>query len=92
MYFIQDNRDLIRKAFRWLDDNSGVDNGFTSQKSGFEALRMVLANNSGSDLGKACQSTTYCSLDWRQNSERVIVMVTDDVSDLPTAQYVLRPS
>ena len=50
---------------------------------------MVLANNSGADLRKACLATSYCSLDWRQNSERVIVMVTDDVSDLPTAQYVL---
>jgi hypothetical protein len=47
---------------------------------------MVLANNSGADLRKACVSTSYCSLDWRKNSERVIVMVTDDVSDLPTAQ------
>ena len=81
----KEQRDIIRTAFRWLDDNVGT-SGFTTQKASLEAIRMVLANNSGADLKKGCVSTSFCSLNWRNGAERLIVLVTDDASDLPVVR------
>jgi hypothetical protein len=37
---------------------------------------------------KGCVSAGNCEITWRDGSKRVIIMVTDEDSDLPTNPYV----
>lgn len=81
----QDTKNLVSRAFQWVLENAGTSKGFFgNQRSGLEAIRMVVANNSGSDFRKLCLLTTFCKLNWRLNAERLVMMITDDSSDLPT--------
>jgi hypothetical protein len=53
------------------------------QEAGLEAIRMAL---DGEDrMAEGCTDlSTNCKLKWRDGSKRVIIMITDEDSDLPT--------
>jgi hypothetical protein len=52
------------------------------QEAGLEAIRMALDGKGGMNLG--CADVFDCELRWRDDSKRVIIMITDEDSDLPT--------
>jgi hypothetical protein len=75
--YSKDTRKLFKSSLEWVNRNFGSSNGFSNQKTGLEALRMVLANNSGSDLAKKCTYAPIpCELLWSNTAERLIVMVS----------------
>ncbi|KAJ3175038.1 hypothetical protein HK101_010770 [Irineochytrium annulatum] len=67
--------------------------GRSSQEAGLEAIRISLANNSGADFGKKCTGAhaSQCNLTWRPGAEKVIIVATDEDSDLPTKASYLVP-
>ncbi|KAJ3213606.1 hypothetical protein HDU67_002657 [Dinochytrium kinnereticum] len=71
--------------------NVGCSKG--GQEAGLEVIRMSLANNNGSDFGKACVSpftSSSCNLNWRSGAKKHIILATDEDSDLPfTTAYRL---
>ena len=55
----------------------------SGQEAGLEAIRMSL--DGLGHLHKGCESNIIdCSLVWRAGAKRVIIMLTDEDSDLPT--------
>ena len=52
------------------------------QEAGLEAIRMALDEEGNMIAG--CANTDDCSLVWRAGAKRVIIMITDEDSDLPT--------
>ena len=75
----------------FADVLDGVDCGFNGQEASLEAIRRILPPYSGFDLEKACAddsstSTTTmddCSLTFRPGSIKLILLATDEDSDLP---------
>lgn len=55
------------------------------QEAGLEALRMTALNMT--DLSAGCAYGTPCEISWRPDARRMIIMVTDEDSDLPTNPY-----
>jgi acetate kinase len=49
------------------------------QEAGLEAIRMAL-----DEKGNMQQGCDDCEIKWRESSKRVIIMITDEDSDLPT--------
>jgi hypothetical protein len=54
----------------------------SGQEAGLEAIRMALDGKG--NLNAGCELDIDCSLVWREGSKRVIIMLTDEDSDLPT--------
>ncbi len=52
------------------------------QEAGLEAIRMALDGKDS--MSEGCTDVDNCKLNWRDNSKRVIIMITDEDSDLPT--------
>jgi hypothetical protein len=61
--------------------NSVGCSGF-GQEAGLEAIRMAL--DGGHSMIQGCEGDGACEITWRTGSKRVIIMVTDEDSDLPT--------
>jgi hypothetical protein len=40
------------------------------------------------NMEKGCGDASACELTWRAESKRMIIMITDEDSDLPTNPYV----
>jgi len=53
------------------------------QEAALEAIRMALTNNGG-DMLKGCADQATCTLNWRTDVTKSIIMATDEDSDLPT--------
>ncbi|KAI8622162.1 hypothetical protein BC830DRAFT_1224162, partial [Chytriomyces sp. MP71] len=62
-------------------------------EAGLEALRMSLNANQGSDMQKSCSGnyTSNCTLTWRPDAQRQILMATDEDSDIPYLNSYLMP-
>ena len=56
------------------------------QEAGLEAIRMALDGENSMTAG--CADVEDCDITWRDNSKRVIIMITDEDSDLPTNPLV----
>jgi hypothetical protein len=52
------------------------------QEAGLEAIRMALDGQNS--MTPACADLNDCDITWRAGSKRVIIMITDEDSDLPT--------
>jgi hypothetical protein len=52
------------------------------QEAGLEAIRMALDGKG--NMEKECDDPNDCEITWRSGSKRVIIMITDEDSDLPT--------
>ena len=61
---------------------SSISSSVSGQEPGLEAIRMSLDGLDGMVAG--CADPEDCSLVWRAGSKRVIIMLTDEDSDLPT--------
>ncbi|KAI3657175.1 hypothetical protein MP638_000299, partial [Amoeboaphelidium occidentale] len=80
------NTTAFRQVMLSIDTTEG------GQEASFEAIRMALQND-GNDMDACCtdefggSDKSKCNLTWRQDSTRVIILATDEDSDLP---HVLR--
>ena len=64
--------------------------GTGGQEAGLEAIRASLPPENGNYMTKSCQGvyTSRCTLNWRPNALKVMILATDENSDLPTlARY-----
>jgi hypothetical protein len=52
------------------------------QEAGLEAIRMALDGLDSMEQG--CDDLDGCEITWRSGSKRIIIMITDEDSDLPT--------
>ncbi len=52
------------------------------QESSLEAIRMALDGNNSMAAG--CTDVVNCNITWRDGSKRIIIMITDEDSDMPT--------
>ena len=52
------------------------------QEAGLEAIRMALDGKNSMTTG--CTDVANCDITWREGAKRVIIMVTDEDSDMPT--------
>jgi hypothetical protein len=52
------------------------------QEAGLEAIRMSLDGQG--KMTEGCAASGDCSITWRPEAKRMIIMVTDEDSDLPT--------
>ena len=64
--------------------------GAGGQEAGLEAIRASLPPENGNFMTKVCTGvyTSRCTLNWRPNALKVMILATDENSDLPTlARY-----
>jgi hypothetical protein len=62
---------------------------YGAQEASFEAIRMVLGSTANTDLVASCSKGVTCQLNWRSNSSKVLMIATNEDSDLPTNRYDL---
>ena len=80
----QNDIQLLESRLSKMDCNAG------GQEASFEAIRRSLPPLNGQDLIKACPKDIYgtnqalnCLIQWRDNAAKVIVLATDEDSDMP---------
>ena len=62
---------------------NSVGPAISGQEAGLEAIRMAL-DGKGSMIAGCIDTIDPCRLLWRPDAKRVIIMLTDEDSDLPT--------